>query len=446
MLSTQRVSSGSPRFWYLTPSIADHSIADCAPDGYPPGVRIADFKQAAERPPRGARLREALVAAVVAAFVLFLVAPDVAHAQSSKSAIRNPQSAISSFFPFTAPEHAITSPALVSVAEADKKMLPNEPVIGVSLGAESRAYSVWQLERVLVVNDIIAGRPVAVTWCPFSHTAVVYSRAVSGKTLTFEGDGRVLDDTIVLRDRETGTAWTQQDGRAIEGAQTGARLQQISALLTNWKEWKAEQAGSETVPPPANDAAAPPAPLTGASQGVRKTVAAPSSSVSVQVLDKGTVEIRSSLYADYDADRSAIGLGHIVMKEPRMSGKALVVGIVSGNDRLAVPLTRIKQDLVVNVVVDQQAMIILYDPDSDTVRVVRGEARGHKVSLRRGPATDLYGRPTPPHLLDEETTSRWDLTGKSFQGRMVDQRLLLIPYRCEYWYAWQAYFPKSRVE
>ncbi len=288
-------------------------------------------------------------------------------------------------------------------------MQANEPVIGVALGGEARAYSIWQLERVLVVNDTIAGRPIAVTWCPFSHTGVVYLRAAGGNTLTLEADGRVLDDTIVLRDRETRTAWTQQDGRAVEGPQTGARLQPLAALLTNWKEWKAEQ------------------PRT-------------------QVLDKGQNQIHSSLYADYDADRTSVGLGHVVMNEPRMGGKQLIVGIVSGDDRLAVPLNKIKQELVVNAMVDRQAIVILYDPATDTVRVVRGEARGHKVSLRRGPLADLYGRRVDPYLLDEETTSRWDLTGKSFQGKMVDQQLLLLPYRCQYWYAWQAFFPKSRVE
>jgi len=47
----------------------------------------------------------------------------------------------------------------------------------------------------------------------------------------------------------------------------------------------------------------------------------------------------------------------------------------------------------------------LYDPATDTVRVVRREASGRTVTLRRG-SGDLFGKPTPPYLLDEETASR----------------------------------------
>ncbi len=129
-----------------------------------------------------------------------------------------------------------------------------------------------------------------------------------------------------------------------------------------------------------------------------------------------------------------------------MGGKELIVGIVSGNERVAIPLSRLQQEQVVNISMDQQALAALFDPVTGTARVVRAEARGDKVTLRRGPVQDLFGRPTPPYLLDEETTSRWDLTGKSISGHMEGHRLPLVPYRVEYWYAWQAFFPKSRVE
>lgn len=315
------------------------------------------------------------------------------------------------FFAFASPESVpcITEPKFVSREQADSFLQPDEPVIGLVLGGEARAYSLWQLERHLAVNDRFGNRKVAITWCPFSHTAVVYSRNVGDRELTFESDGRLLHDALALRDRETGTVWAQANGVPIQGPLAGADLlTPVPALQTVWKVWKREQ----------------PATL---------------------VLDKQGQTITSSRYAEYYADPHKLGLGHTELREPRMGGKSLVVGIVAGRDRVAIPLDKLKRDLVVSTVVDRQAIAALLDPATGTVRVVRREARGRTVTLRRGYG-DIFGQPTAPYLLDEETASRWDFTGTAVSGRMQGHRLPLFPYRVQFWYAWQVYFPKSRVE
>ena len=60
---------------------------------------------------------------------------------------------------------AIDEPVFVSALEADGFMQPNEPVLGV-VGADgsARAYSAWHLEGHEIVNDVLDGRPIAVTW------------------------------------------------------------------------------------------------------------------------------------------------------------------------------------------------------------------------------------------------------------------------------------------
>lgn len=315
------------------------------------------------------------------------------------------------FFSFAPPESvpSINEPVFVNREKAEAVLQPDEPVLGLVLGGEARAYSHWQLEGHLVVNDRIAGRAVAVTWCPFSNTAVVYLRRVGDRELTLESDGRLLHDALVLRDRETGTVWTQADGRPVQGPLAGAgSLTPLAALQATWKVWKQEQPGT-------------------------------------LVLDKGSQPIRSSRYTEYHADPHKFGLGNTELREPRMGGKSLVVGIISGRDRVAIPVEKLKRDLLVSTVVDLQAVAAFYDPATETVRVVRREARGRTVTLRRGYG-DLFGKPTPPYLVDEETASRWDFTGRAVSGHMQGHRLPLFPHRVQFWYAWQAYFPRSRVE
>ena len=59
---------------------------------------------------------------------------------------------------------AIDDPEFVSGAEADRQMSPEEPVLGVVIGGEARAYSLWQLDAHEIVNDDFDGRAIAATW------------------------------------------------------------------------------------------------------------------------------------------------------------------------------------------------------------------------------------------------------------------------------------------
>jgi len=59
---------------------------------------------------------------------------------------------------------AIDVPDFVSGETADAQMLVDEPVIGVVVDGKARAYSMWQLDNHEIVNDTVAGVPIAVTW------------------------------------------------------------------------------------------------------------------------------------------------------------------------------------------------------------------------------------------------------------------------------------------
>ena len=59
---------------------------------------------------------------------------------------------------------AIDDPEFVSGTDADRQMRPGEPVLGVVIDDEARAYSLWQLDAHEIVNDEIAGRAIAATW------------------------------------------------------------------------------------------------------------------------------------------------------------------------------------------------------------------------------------------------------------------------------------------
>jgi len=59
---------------------------------------------------------------------------------------------------------AILEPSFLNASQALSQMAPDELVLGVSLNGNNRAYPVNMLSRHEIVNDVVGGVPLAVTW------------------------------------------------------------------------------------------------------------------------------------------------------------------------------------------------------------------------------------------------------------------------------------------
>jgi hypothetical protein len=59
---------------------------------------------------------------------------------------------------------SIDEPHFYSAEEADAEYEPSELILGVEFDGEARAYSVGVLSRHEIVNDIVGGHSIAVTW------------------------------------------------------------------------------------------------------------------------------------------------------------------------------------------------------------------------------------------------------------------------------------------
>ncbi len=59
---------------------------------------------------------------------------------------------------------SIENPRFVNQSIADETYDPDELVLGIEIDGDARAYSVPVLSRREIVNDVVAGKPVAITW------------------------------------------------------------------------------------------------------------------------------------------------------------------------------------------------------------------------------------------------------------------------------------------
>jgi Protein of unknown function (DUF3179) len=133
---------------------------------------------------------------------------------------------------------AIDNPRLRPVAEVDD-LAAAEPVIGLTVSGESRAYPLRVLTWHEIANDVIGGVPVAVTYCPLCNAAIVFDRRLHGAVLDFGTTGKLRHSDLVMYDRQSESWWQQYSGQAIVGHHAGRTLEILPSRLESWAEFRA---------------------------------------------------------------------------------------------------------------------------------------------------------------------------------------------------------------
>lgn len=132
---------------------------------------------------------------------------------------------------------AIDHPMFVKVSESTD-ISDEEPVIGVVMGNEAKAYPLRILMWHEIVNDSVAGVPVAVTYCPLCNTSIVFDRRLDGQTLDFGTTGKLRHSDLVMYDRQTESWWQQYAGEAIVGELSGKKLRMIPSRLESYDNFR----------------------------------------------------------------------------------------------------------------------------------------------------------------------------------------------------------------
>jgi hypothetical protein len=140
--------------------------------------------------------------------------------------------------------HSVDEPEFAPV-EGATWVEPKTPVLGVELGGEARAYPVHLLEYHQIVNDVLGGVPVAVTFGPLSAVPLAFHRKVDGRALSFGVSGLLYNANFLMYDRETESLWSQFEGRAIAGPLAGKSLRRIRVRQETTATWLSRFPGSK---------------------------------------------------------------------------------------------------------------------------------------------------------------------------------------------------------
>lgn len=132
---------------------------------------------------------------------------------------------------------AIDSPAFAS-ASSPLDIAGEEPVIGLIIGNDARAYPLRILMWHEIVNDTVGGVPVTVTYCPLCNTSIVFDRRIQDRVLDFGTTGNLRHSDLVMYDRQTESWWQQYSGEAIVGKLAGTELTIIPSRLESFDNFR----------------------------------------------------------------------------------------------------------------------------------------------------------------------------------------------------------------
>jgi hypothetical protein len=308
----------------------------------------------------------------------------------------------------------IYQPKFEDVQQADAWLVASDPVVAFVWEGEARAYPLRILIWHEIVNDLVGGVPVAVTYCPLCNTAVVFDRRLDGQTLTFGVSGMLRHSDLIMWDHQTESWWQQATGEGIVGEHAGKLLRFLPSSIVSWVDFGA------SFP-----------------QG--------------KVLSRDTGYSRSygiNPYVGYDSSvRPFLFQGEV---DSRLPALERVVGVSIGGQSIAYPFSALAKVGVVNDTVGGRAIVVFYSEGTLSPLDQSSIARSREVGAAAvyDPQIDgetLVFELREGRIVDRKTSSIWNVLGQAVEGPLEGRSLQPVLHGTHFWFAWAAFTPDTDV-
>lgn len=272
---------------------------------------------------------------------------------------------------------------------------PESRVIGLDIAGDARAYPIAILNWHEIVNDVVGGEPIAITFCPLCGTGIVFERTVGDRILTFGVSGRLYKNDLVMYDHQTESYWTQVLGEAIRGAFHGTRLVALTGTTLSWSEWLDSHPDTKLLDRPVDD--------------------------------------RGQFLRDYAYDPYAGYASSPEIWFPRgnvdpyrvLDPKALVLGVVLGGRARAYPESTLREEGAVNDVLGDVPVLVT-------------NVDGAMKAWERGERTF---RPGTDRMVVDDLGNAFDaISGRGESGQLTEIHAITA-----FWFAWYDFYPATSI-
>jgi hypothetical protein len=295
---------------------------------------------------------------------------------------------------------ALDNPPRVPATEAGF-LSDQEKVFGVTAGGASHAWPARYLSWHEMVNDVVGGEPVSLSFCTLCNTAIAYSgRSGTGGPWTFGTSGLLYRSNKLMIDRQTRSLWSQLTGEPVVGAmaETQVRLDLIPLTVTTWREWKRAHPGT-----------------------------------TVTKLDPAFGARWGYDYQPGAADRRRSGVSFPVwQKSNALPAKEEVYGLRLGGRAKAWPVERVVKERIVHDRLGEVELLLVGDPDGGAVRAYRRDGRTFQAGAA-GTLRDAAGK-------------SWQITEESLVPDGGEAPPLpRVPGVVAFWFGWYGFYPETEV-
>ena len=316
----------------------------------------------------------------------------------------------------------LDNPPTLTPEQADY-LTPEDPVFGIAINGEARAYPLRIMDWHEMANAVVGGVPLSLAYCTLCGAGIAYDgRAPNGETYTFGASGFLYRSNKLMYDRPTRTLWNQFTGEPVLGSLAGdtdaegqpLRLSLLPVVLTTWEEWLAQH--PET-----------------------------------SVLDVNTGFFRpyepGAAYGDYFHNGGT--MFPVWNRSDLVRTKGFVYGLRIGGDRKAYPVDAVVDEVVVNDAVGERPVVLVAARgDVETLGISREcgpviyDSGGEVRAFDRGDQTFAAGS-DPDSLLDGDG-GVWQVTEEALVGPS-GERLERINGHLAYWFGWYSSYPETEV-
>jgi len=207
-----------------------------------------------------------------------------------------------------------------------------------------------------------------------------------------------------MRDEETGSWWQQVTGEAIQGPLKGQKLKPVYHDELTFALWKHEQPNGRVLRP-----------------------------------DDKIAQAGKYAPANWEQRMSQVPVTSTVVADKLLDQRALIAGIRVNNVARAYPLDALrKQNLIIDELGGTPIFLVVSD-DGRSVRAFERTVDGRKLEFFLKPNVNVLT------LVDAETGSAWDFTGKATAGQLQGKQLNKISVLNDYWFDWITYNPNTAV-
>jgi hypothetical protein len=230
----------------------------------------------------------------------------------------------------------------------------------------------------------------------------VWETTVDGRPLRFHLAG-INNQNFIMRDEETGSWWQQVSGVAILGPLKGKRLKGVLHDELTFATWRGEEPNGRVLRP-----------------------------------DEHTAAVGNYVPANWEELMTKVPVATLT-RDNALEQRTLVIGLKLNGAAKAYPLTALQKQ---NPVIDRLGgvpLVIVIGGDGRSVRAFETSVNGRKLEFFRKSDS------VPVRLVDAETGSEWDFSGKATSGPLSGNQLKKILALSDYWFDWKTYNPDTAI-